>query len=82
MENIAANIMPLSKLPLGVKAIIKYQEDLPFTLTLMEMGCVPGENISVQRVAPLGDPIALLIAGYHLSIRKADAENIWVEIAS
>jgi ferrous iron transport protein A len=45
----------------------------------MEMGCVPGEIIIIDQVAPLGDPISILVAGYHLSLRLNEAENIWVE---
>ncbi|KXK45505.1 MAG: ferrous iron transport protein A [Bacteroidetes bacterium ADurb.Bin141] len=44
----------------------------------MEMGCIPGENVRVERVAPLGDPIAITVAGYILSIRKSEAETVLV----
>ena len=44
------------------------------------MGCVPGEAIWVEMIAPLGDPMAIQIAGYYLSIRKKDADKIWVEL--
>ena len=45
----------------------------------MEMGCVPGETVRVDQVAPLGDPISISVAGYHLSLRIDEAEMIWVE---
>jgi ferrous iron transport protein A len=45
----------------------------------MEMGCVPGELVKVEKIAPLGDPISILVAGYNLSLRKTEAEHIWVE---
>jgi len=45
----------------------------------MEMGCIPGEEIIVDAVAPLGDPISVHVAGYQLSMRKEEAANIWVE---
>ncbi len=48
-------------------------------LKLMEMGCVPGEKIVVDQIAPLGDPISIKVAGYHLSLRLNEADNIWVE---
>ncbi len=70
----------LSQLPAGAKAVIKEHEDSEFRLTLMEMGCVPGEPVWVEMIAPLGDPLAINIAGYYLSIRKKEAENIWVEV--
>ena len=68
----------LSQLPTGIKAIIKSHDESEFQLTLMEMGCIPGEPVWVEMVAPLGDPLAIQIAGYYLSIRKKDAEKIWV----
>jgi len=45
----------------------------------MEMGCVPGELIKVEQVAPLGDPISITVAGYNLSLRLDEAENIFME---
>lgn len=68
----------LSELPAGTRAVIHSHDDTEFRLTLMEMGCVPGEPVWVEMIAPLGDPLAINIAGYYLSIRKTDAEKIWV----
>jgi ferrous iron transport protein A len=73
-------VIRLSVLPTGNRGLIREHEDTDFRLTLMEMGCIPGEPIWVEMIAPLGDPMAIRIAGYHLSIRKQDAENIWVEL--
>ncbi|GAA4461681.1 FeoA family protein [Nemorincola caseinilytica] len=70
--------MRLSQLPAGTKAVIKDHEDNDLRLTLMEMGCVPGEPVWVEMIAPMGDPLAINIAGYYLSIRKKEADNIWV----
>lgn len=47
---------------------------------LVEMGVTPGAVIEVERVAPLGDPIEVKVRGYHLSLRKSEAEGIDVEI--
>ena len=68
----------LSQLPTGTRAVIKRHEESDFQLTLMEMGCIPGEPVWVEMIAPLGDPMAIQIAGYYLSIRKQDADKIWV----
>jgi Fe2+ transport system protein FeoA len=46
----------------------------------MEMGCVPGERIVLEQVAPLGDPISIKISGYSLSLRLNEAEHIKVEL--
>jgi Fe2+ transport system protein FeoA len=45
----------------------------------MEMGLVPGTPVTVQRTAPLGDPVELRVRNYALSIRRADALGIEVE---
>ena len=48
-------------------------------LKLMEMGCLPGEVIRVEKIAPLGDPISIKVSGYTLSLRLNEAETILVE---
>lgn len=45
----------------------------------MEMGCIPGELVIVEQIAPLGDPISIRIAGYSLSLRKNEANQILLE---
>ncbi|MDR0879370.1 MAG: ferrous iron transport protein A [Clostridioides sp.] len=46
---------------------------------IMEMGITKGVEVSVRKVAPLGDPIQVTVRGYELSLRKSDAEIIEVE---
>ncbi len=43
---------------------------------IMDMGITKGVEIYVRKVAPLGDPIEVMVRGYELSLRKADAEMI------
>lgn len=80
MKVLQDKVVRLSDLPTGKKAVIKHHEQSDFELTLMEMGCIPGEPVWIEMIAPMGDPMAIQIAGYYLSIRKKDAENIYVEI--
>ncbi|MDD5811475.1 MAG: ferrous iron transport protein A [Treponema sp.] len=47
---------------------------------IMDMGITKGIEIYVRKVAPLGDPVEVTVRGYELSVRKADAELIDVEI--
>lgn len=54
-------------------------ESSELELKLMEMGCLPGEEIMVEQIAPLGDPISVRIAGYFLSLRKNEANQILVD---
>ena len=72
----------LSELKQGQGAIIKRVTNNEIYLKLMEMGCLPGEKIIIVQVAPLGDPISISIAGYTLSLRLNEAEQIIVETKS
>ncbi len=47
---------------------------------IVEMGVTPGAVVEVERIAPLGDPIDIKVKGYHLSLRKQDAQGIAVEV--
>ncbi|HKC36933.1 MAG TPA: FeoA family protein [Chitinophagaceae bacterium] len=73
-------IIRLSELKPGQKGIIKEFKSNELFLKLMEMGCVPGEKILLEQIAPLGDPISVNVAGYHLSLRLNEAEHIFVDI--
>ena len=73
-------IARLSELKPGQEGIIKEFQNNEIFLKLMEMGCVPGERILLEQVAPLGDPISVNVAGYHLSLRLNEAEHIIVEL--
>ena len=59
--------------------VVKIHKKASATKRLVEMGISRGAVIEVERVAPLGDPIEIKVKGYHLSIRKCEAENIEVE---
>jgi ferrous iron transport protein A len=69
----------LSKIGIGETVTIHSFDSDDIFLKLMEMGCVPGEKVVVEQVAPMRDPISILIAGYKLSLRLEEAEKIWVE---
>jgi Fe2+ transport system protein FeoA len=47
---------------------------------ILEMGMTPGAVVELERVAPLGDPIDVKVKGYHLSLRKEEADGIEVEL--
>lgn len=70
----------LSALKAGARAAIHAHEAGDLELTLLEMGCVPGEPVCLEMVAPMGDPLAIRIAGYCLSLRRLDADKIWVTL--
>lgn len=68
--------MKLSQLSPGERGTIVSFTDLEMSVKLMEMGCLPGEEVEVERFAPLGDPIAIRVAGYQLCLRKDEASVI------
>ncbi len=49
-------------------------------IKLMEMGCLPGERVVLEKIAPLGDPISVRVSGYSLSLRLDEADQIIVDI--
>jgi len=69
----------LSEIKAGKSVVVKSFSKDEIFIKLMEMGCVPGEIIMVDQIAPLGDPISIFVAGYHLSLRINEADNILVE---
>ena len=71
--------MNLSQVKAGTKVKIKSFKSDDIILKLMEMGCLPGEDVTVWKKAPLGDPIYVLVAGYSLSLRLDEAAQIIVE---
>ena len=66
----------LASLEHGEKAVIVSFSDAELSLKLLEMGCTPGEEVELEKVAPFGDPIAINISGYVLSLRKAEAATV------
>ncbi len=68
----------LSELKMGESGVIHSFENDEIFLKLMEMGCIPGELIRVEQIAPLGDPISISVAGYQLSLRMNEADSIFI----
>ena len=74
-----ATFKKLSEVKIGKSVIIHSFESDDLFLKLMEMGCVPGEKITVEQIAPFKDPISISVSGYQLSLRLNEAEHIIVE---
>ena len=62
--------------------VVKVTGEGPVKRRIMDMGITKGTDIYVRKVAPLGDPIEVMVRGYELSLRKADVERIQVEAQS
>ena len=70
---------PLGDLPVGARGVVvKLSNARPVARRLMELGLLPGTEVAVVRVAPLGDPLELRLRDYHLSLRKDEARLVAV----
>ncbi len=72
--------IPLSNLRTGERCVIESFTDDLMKQKLLEMGCLPGEIITVDRFAPLGCPMAITVSGATLSIRTDEADSVLVRI--
>ena len=70
----------LSDLAIGASAVIRgFPKTGAAFLRLREMGLLAGTPLTVVRAAPLGDPLEIKVRGYHLTLRKSEAEHVLVE---
>jgi ferrous iron transport protein A len=74
----------LKALKVGERArVIGYAAGCPgYRHRLLTMGMTPGTELIVTRLAPLGDPIEVEVRGYSLTLRKDEAEVLWVQRTS
>jgi ferrous iron transport protein A len=59
--------------------VVKLHGEGALKRRIMDMGLTKGVEVYVRKVAPLGDPLEIMVRGYELSIRKADADMIEIE---
>lgn len=69
----------IADLKVGEKGTINAFTDAEMSLKLLEMGCLPGCEISVIGVAPLGCPMCISVSGYNLSLRREEAATILIQ---
>ncbi len=70
---------PLGSLQQGSKAVVReIRIPVQHRSRLLEMGLLVGTPVEIVRFAPLGDPIELKVRGYHLSLRRHEADQILV----
>ena len=62
-----------------VVSVVKLHGEGATKRRIMDMGIIKGTQLTVRKVAPLGDPIEVNVRGYELSLRKADAAMIEVQ---
>jgi len=68
----------VNDLVIGQEAIVKEFTDLELGQQLLEMGVIPGESITLERIAPMGDPIAVRVSDVLLMMRRKEAAFVLV----
>ena len=75
--------MKLSELAVGASAVVReFPTSGSAFVRLREMGLLTGTRLTLVRTAPLGDPIEIKLRGYHLTLRKSEADHVLVEPAA
>ena len=69
----------ISTLKKGEKGIIKVIEDSHIKQRLIEMGLTPGTAFEIRSISPFGDPIAIRLKDFAISLRLKDASSIRIE---
>mgnify|MGYP003508112637 CR=1 FL=1 len=70
----------LAALHVGGNAVIRrFRVERAVVRRLLEIGLVPGTNVTLRRIAPMGDPIELKLRNFALSIRRSEALGIDIE---
>jgi ferrous iron transport protein A len=72
----------LAQIKRGERGIILDVSSIHVPLKLLEMGCLPGNEVELVQVAPFSDPMYLNINGTHLAIRKETAIHVLIEIVN
>lgn len=68
----------IANLKVGEQGVIENISLKNIPLALLEMGCLPGENVELIQIAPLLDPLYIRVNGSHLAIRKETARKILI----
>lgn len=75
--------MTLNELKTGSSGIITaVGGDGPLCCRLLDMGLIPHTRVTLQKVAPMGDPIEIRVRGYELTLRVEEAQKIEVKEAA
>ncbi len=69
--------MTINDLKIGQSGVISVVGgEGPLRLRFLDMGLIPGTKVTLQKVAPMGDPIQIRLRGYELTVRREDAQRI------
>ena len=72
--------MTIDDLTIGQSGVIsQVGGEGPLRLRFLDMGLIPGTKVTLQKIAPMGDPIEIRVRGYELTLRVEEAEKIEVK---
>jgi Fe2+ transport system protein FeoA len=75
-------IATLQDVKIGRRAVVaRITATGPLKRRMFEMGVLPGVSVRLERIGPMGDPIVVGIRGHRLSLRRAEAEQVEVELS-
>ena len=75
-----ADDLKLSGLAIGASGVVRgYPKAGEAFLRLREMGVLPGTTVTLIRTAPLGDPLEIKVRGYHLTLRRSEADHVLID---
>jgi ferrous iron transport protein A len=75
--------MKLSELAVGASAVVReFPKAGTAFIRLREMGLLAGTRLTLIRAAPMGDPLEIKLRGYHLTLRKSEADHVLVDPAA
>lgn len=78
-DSLPTSDLSLAHLPAGARArVLAVTGSGAVARRLMEMGVVPGAHVRMIKSAPLGDPLEVRVRGYHLAVRREEAQTILV----
>lgn len=75
-------MISIDRLRVGQKGVIIEEMDAHIPVKLMEIGCLPGNEIELIQIAPLNDPMYFLVDGSRIAIRREMAQYVKIDLKS
>ena len=75
-------MVSIDRLRVGQKGVIVEEMDAHIPVKLMEIGCLPGNEIELIQIAPLNDPMYFLVDGSRIAIRREMAQYVKIDLKS
>jgi ferrous iron transport protein A len=75
-------VISIDRIRVGQKGVIIEEMDAHIPVKLMEIGCLPGNEIELIQIAPLNDPMYFLVDGSRIAIRREMAQYVKIDLKS